>query len=153
MKHISNSEQETFDFAKAFAASLKGGEVIGLCGNLGAGKSVFARGLAAGLGIKKKITSPTFVLMNVYPVKHANIKFLCHIDAYRLKGEADLAAIGALDYFGRADTITLIEWADKIKGLLPKGIRLIKLNNLDKEKRLITYLNQSYENGPTPQRL
>lgn len=139
MKYITNSEQETFELAKDFGAGLKGGEVIGLSGNLGAGKSVFARGLAAGLGIKKKITSPTFVLMNVYPIKQQVIKYFCHIDAYRLRSETDLAAIGAKDYLGRPDTVTVVEWADKVKSLLPKNTKLIKLNNLGKEERVINF--------------
>ncbi|NCQ16448.1 tRNA (adenosine(37)-N6)-threonylcarbamoyltransferase complex ATPase subunit type 1 TsaE, partial [Candidatus Falkowbacteria bacterium] len=119
MRLISRSEKQTFNFAKNFSKRLKGGEVIGLIGNLGAGKTIFTKGLAAGLGIIKNITSPTFVLMRVYPVKSRRIKQLVHIDAYRVKSARDLTAIGADEYFGRPDTITAIEWADKIKKILP----------------------------------
>ncbi|OIP80580.1 MAG: tRNA (adenosine(37)-N6)-threonylcarbamoyltransferase complex ATPase subunit type 1 TsaE [Parcubacteria group bacterium CG2_30_45_37] len=134
MRLISRSEKQTFNFAKNFSKRLKGGEVIGLIGNLGAGKTIFTKGLAAGLGIIKNITSPTFVLMRVYPVKSRRIKQLVHIDAYRVKSARDLTAIGADEYFGRPDTITAIEWADKIKKILPKTAKFVKIiyqqNNL-----------------------
>lgn len=138
MKYILNSEKETFEFSKDFAGKLKGGEIIGLVGNLGAGKTVFSRGLAAGLDIKNKITSPTFVLMKVYEVKRKNIKYFCHIDAYRLRSAQDLLAIGADDYLGKADTITLIEWADKIKTILPPQTRIINIKIQNGTKREIS---------------
>lgn len=107
-------------------------------GNLGAGKTIFTKGLALGLGIKKNITSPTFVLMKIYRVKSLNIKFLVHIDAYRIKSADDLTAIGANEYFNRTDTVTVIEWADKIKKILPKKTRLIKIS-INKNSRTIYY--------------
>lgn len=130
---FSSSEQKTRSIAKRFARKLKGGEVIGLVGDLGAGKTIFTKGLAAGLGIKKSITSPTFVLMRVYPVKYRQIKQLAHLDAYRVKSAKDLTAIGIDDYLNRPDTVTVIEWADKIKTALPKTARFIT----------ITYKNNS----------
>lgn len=136
MKHLSNSEKETFDFAKKFAKKLKGGEVLGLIGDLGAGKTVFAKGLAAGLGIKQKITSPTFVLMKVYPVNKKSIKNLVHIDAYRLKSERDLEAIGATEYFSDPSSVVLIEWADRVKKILPKNNKEVKIL-IKKTRRLI----------------
>jgi len=119
MKIITNSEKETFDLAKFLAQKAKGGEVYALSGNLGAGKTVFARGFAAGLGIKRNVNSPTFVLMKIYPVKkHQTIKHLCHIDAYRLKSAVDLEAIGAGDYIGKKDSVSLIEWPEMVKNFL-----------------------------------
>jgi tRNA threonylcarbamoyladenosine biosynthesis protein TsaE len=139
MKIITNSEQETFEFAKKLAKKARGGEVYALSGDLGAGKTVFARGFAAGLGIKRNINSPTFVLMKVYPVKkHKTIKHLCHIDAYRLKFARDLAAIGALDYIGKKDCVCLIEWAEKIKKILPKKLKQIKIKHQKENKREIS---------------
>lgn len=140
MKIILNSEEETIKFAKTFANQLKGSEIIGLVGNLGAGKTVFSRALASGLKITNKITSPTFVLMKVYEVKkHPTIKYLCHIDAYRLKTANDLVAIGANEYFGRADTVSVIEWADKIKNILPKNTKYIKIKIGENNQRIINY--------------
>ena len=129
MKFLSASEKETLSFAKKFSKNLTGGLTIGLIGNLGAGKTIFTKGLAAGLGIKKNITSPTFILMRVYSVKrHRIIKTLVHIDAYRIKSTRDLMAIGADEYFNRPDTITVIEWADRIKPILPKKTKFVKIN-------------------------
>jgi len=134
MKFLSTSEKQTFNFAKKFSKKLTGGETIGLIGNLGAGKTIFTKGLAAGLAIKKNLTSPTFVLMKIYPVaKHRQIKLLAHLDAYRIKSAKDLVAIGVAEYFGRPDTVTVIEWADKIKKILPKKTKFIN----------ITYKNNS----------
>ncbi|MBI2459407.1 MAG: tRNA (adenosine(37)-N6)-threonylcarbamoyltransferase complex ATPase subunit type 1 TsaE [Parcubacteria group bacterium] len=129
MTFFSRSEKQTLNFAKKFSKNLTGGLVLGLVGNLGAGKTIFTKGLALGLGIKKNLTSPTFVLMKIYPVsQHQPIKFLVHLDAYRIKRASELTAIGAAEYFNRPDTITVIEWADKIKTILPKKARLIKIN-------------------------
>lgn len=139
MKFLSTSEKQTFNFAKKFSKNLTGGRILGLTGNLGAGKTIFTKGLALGLGIKKNITSPTFVLMKVYPVtKNQKIKFLVHIDAYRIKSARDLMTIGSDEYFKRPDTITVIEWADKIKKILPGKTKFVKIS-IDKTSRIINY--------------
>jgi tRNA threonylcarbamoyladenosine biosynthesis protein TsaE len=138
MKIITNSEKETFDFAKSLAVKARGGEVYALSGNLGAGKTVFTRGFAIGLGVKHNVNSPTFVLMKVYPVKkHQTIKHFCHIDAYRLKSSADLEAIGALDYFGKKDAICFIEWPENIKKLLKNNAIYIKISQKNNNIRTI----------------
>lgn len=121
MKNIFKSEKETLDFAKGFAKKLKGGEVIGLTGELGAGKTVFAKGLAKGLGIKKNIQSPTFLLMKVYDIeKPGKIKFLVHIDAYRLKSFRELHDIGISDWLERKDVVTVIEWIQNVSSIFDK---------------------------------
>jgi len=138
MNIITNNEEETFAFAKKFAETLEGGEIIGLIGDLGAGKTVFTKGLAAGLGIKNNVNSPTFVLMKVYKAK-GKIKTLVHIDAYRLQNMADLVAIGAEDYFNRNDTITVIEWIDKIQSELPdNNLIIFNLAHQNKDKRILS---------------
>ncbi|MDD4332611.1 MAG: tRNA (adenosine(37)-N6)-threonylcarbamoyltransferase complex ATPase subunit type 1 TsaE [Patescibacteria group bacterium] len=145
-KIITNSSKETLAFAKNFAKKLKGGEVIGLVGDLGAGKTFFTQGVAKELGIKTKVNSPTFVIMKIYnstssadglKAKSSKLKALVHIDAYRLKSGHDLEAIGALDYFGRPDTVVIIEWADKIKKILPKKTKYINIKNLEEHKRVL----------------
>ncbi len=124
---ITKSTKETINLGKKLAKKLHGGEILALSGNLGAGKTTLIKGIAAGLGIKKIITSPTFVLMKVYKVKHKNIKRLVHIDCYRIKKPSDIIAIGATEYFGKKDTVTVIEWPEKIKKILPRQILKIKL--------------------------
>lgn len=118
--HTTHSDQETKNFAKNFAARLKGGDIICLHGNLGAGKTTFVQGLAEGLGITNDITSPTFTLMNLYPVSPTKFVFskLVHIDTYRLEGAQELLDIGSEDYLGQKDTVTIIEWPEKIASLL-----------------------------------
>lgn len=102
-------------FAKKFAASLKGGEVVGLVGDLGAGKTTFVQQLAAALGVKEAVKSPTFILMQVMPTaKRTGVHALCHVDAYRLKDWAELAAIGFEDYAGAERTVSVVEWADRV---------------------------------------
>ena len=140
MKVITKSEKETFALAKKIGSRAKGGEVYALWGNLGAGKTVFARGFAAGLGITRNINSPTFVLMKVYPVKkHKTIKEFCHIDAYRLANARDLQAIGASDYLKNKNSVCLVEWPERIKKILsPKAIA-IKIKHLKEDSREIEF--------------
>lgn len=138
MEFISRSEQETFGFAQALASRLRGGEVLALIGDLGAGKTVFARGLAAGLGVKENVNSPTFVLMKVYRVKdRPGVRQFVHIDAYRLESGAELKQIGVEDFLGKQDTVVLIEWADRVKKILPQKAITIKIK-ADEEKREIS---------------
>jgi tRNA threonylcarbamoyladenosine biosynthesis protein TsaE len=139
MKILTQSAGQTLDVAKKFAGQLKGGQVIGLIGQLGAGKTVFVSGLAAGLGLKQRLTSPTFVLMKLYRLKNKNrpLKMLAHIDAYRLTKTKQLEAIGADEYFKRPDTVTVIEWADKIKKVLPKQTKYIKIEHRGIKQRII----------------
>ena len=118
---LSNSPQETKKLGESFGKKLKGGEVIGLIGQLGGGKTVFVQGIAKGLGIKEKITSPSFILMKSYPVKKGKIKNLVHIDCWRIKSENELETIGLEDYLGKKNTVIVIEWADKVKKFLPKN--------------------------------
>ncbi len=130
MQIITTSEKQTLALAKKIAGKLKGGEIIGLSGDLGAGKTVFVRGLAQGLGIKSRITSPTFVLMKIYKIKgKTKIKNLVHIDAYRINSYRDITAIGVQEYFYRPDTVVVIEWAEKIKKILPAKTRYINIKH------------------------
>mgnify|MGYP000223841076 CR=1 FL=1 len=132
-KIITKTTEETKKWAHDYAQALEGGEIIGLIGDLGAGKTTFSQGLALGLGIKQNVNSPTYVIMKIYPVNipGSSIKNLVHIDAYRLESESDLEAIGALEYFGRKDTVVLIEWADKLALILNKTKKQVILINID----------------------
>ena len=135
-----NTEKEMISFGTEFAKTLKGGDIVLLEGNLGAGKTIFTKGIAKYLGIKKAITSPTFTLMNIYKVLRPKSSVLCltHIDTYRLDNEKDLVEIGVEDYLGKSDTVCLIEWPEKIKNLL-RGKKVIKIIiEHDDEGRIIT---------------
>ncbi|MFA5061871.1 MAG: tRNA (adenosine(37)-N6)-threonylcarbamoyltransferase complex ATPase subunit type 1 TsaE [Patescibacteria group bacterium] len=137
MPMITNSEKETEKFGQDLSAKLKGGEVVLLSGELGAGKTTLIKGLARGLGIKNEMTSPTFTLMNVCPMP-AGRNFV-HIDTYRLKNAQELIDIGVEDYLGKPNTICVIEWPEKISGLLQnKKTISILLEHLEETKRKIT---------------
>lgn len=139
MKYITKNEKGTFNIAKDFAKKLKGGEVIAMTGDLGAGKTAFTKGLAAGLGIKNIITSPTFVLMKNYQIKDSKkpVKQLAHIDAYRLSNGMELEALGAEDYFNNENCVTVIEWAERVKDILPKHYFLFIFRVLNETNREI----------------
>jgi len=126
-EYISNSQEETFVIGKELAATLQGGEILALSGDLGAGKTAFVQGLAVGLGVKDQVNSPTFAIMKLYRANRAKIKQLCHVDAYRLSSASELSDIGISDYFNQSDTVTAIEWADKVKSVLPESFIAIKL--------------------------
>lgn len=149
LKIISRSEKQTFNLGKKLAKKLRGGEIIALIGELGAGKTVLIKGLAVGLGVKKTITSPTFVLMKIYKILNfkSEILNLIHVDAYRLRSGQDLIDIGLKDWLGQSDTVTVIEWADRVKDILsrfnlrslPKKIIIIKIKTgKKKNERIIT---------------
>lgn len=143
--YTAHSAKDMRAFGARISARLKGGDVVLLEGNLGAGKTQCAQGVARALGITKSITSPTFTLMNVYKVPAAkgrahHITHLVHIDLYRLKTADEAYAIGIMDYIGEPSTLTLIEWPEKIKNTLPVGsVRAqVNIKTLQKNKRLIT---------------
>lgn len=112
---------QTQIFAKDLVKELRGGDVLALSGNLGSGKTTFTQSLVSTLGAKGPVTSPTFVLMKLYelPKLINGIKRVCHIDTYRLESKEDLLSIGAEEYIGSPDTLTIIEWPEKVKDLLP----------------------------------
>lgn len=132
MKLITRNEEETREAGKKIAAQLRGGDVVCLYGELGAGKTTFVKGLAGGLGVRDEILSPTFTLMNVYKLesriwnRESGIETLVHIDTYRLKDEEELRQIGAEDYIGKSNVLTVVEWPEKIEGIL-EGKRVIKI--------------------------
>lgn len=108
-------------FAAEFAASLKGGEVIGLVGDLGAGKTTFTQALAAAFGVEREVKSPTFTLMQLYPTgvaaRDRGVSLLCHVDAYRTEDEAELFGIGLEEYIADPHCVTVVEWADRAPSL------------------------------------
>jgi len=108
--------------AKKIAKQLKGGEILALIGPLGSGKTAFAKALGKQLKIRHKITSPTFTLMHVFAGRLRKNKpvVMYHLDLYRTKNFAEVKALGITELWGKPQTVTLIEWADKIKKYLPK---------------------------------
>ena len=137
MQKITNSSEETKKLAQDFTKKLKGGEIIALFGDLGSGKTTFTQGLAKGLGVKERITSPAFVILNLHKVKKG--LGLAHFDLYRLNNEAELEGIGATDYLSKKDIICVIEWPEKAKKLLSPNTIWITFEHIDENKRKITF--------------
>ena len=109
------SQAETARLGEALAPLLDPGDVICLNGDLGAGKTAFARGVARGLGVEGHVTSPTFTLINEY---QGRLPFY-HMDVYRLEGSGEMEDLGCEEYF-YGDGATLIEWAEKVPEALPR---------------------------------
>ena len=130
--HTSASESETFELAKRLAESFQGQEVVFLTGELGAGKTIFAKGIAAGLGLDdvNQVCSPSFTLVNIYQAKCP----IFHIDLYRLEKNSEIEDLGWEDYLDRG--VIIVEWAEKLK-MDVEAIR-INIEVLNDETRKIT---------------
>lgn len=113
--------------------------VFGLEGNLGTGKTTFLQGFAMGLGIKEKILSPTFVILKRFKIKDLRFKNFYHIDCYRIQKSKELLDLGFKKIISNPQNIIAIEWADRIRKILPKTTLMLKFKFLDKNKRLISF--------------
>ena len=120
---MSHSPEETIGWAENYAKSLKAGDTVLLEGNMGAGKTVLAKGIAKGLGITDEITSPTYAYVNTYGEK------LFHFDCYRIRSERQAVELGFCDYFG-AGGICLLEWSENIAGLLPENCKRVRISGM-----------------------
>ncbi len=129
---LSHSAQQTREFAADYARTLNGGDIVLLEGEMGAGKTVFAKGIAEGLGITEDITSPTYAYMNDYGGR------LYHYDCYRLSSGAQAEALGLCDYF-YAQGVCLIEWPRNIADVLPANCRRVSIKKLSQDEREIIY--------------
>jgi len=131
-EYLTNSERETFLLAKKLAQDFKGQEVVFLMGELGAGKTVFAKGIAAGLGLKDvhQVCSPSYTLINIYKAKYP----IFHIDLYRLGKNAEILDLGWEDYLGQG--IIVVEWAEKMKFNLD-AIRVVLHTGKRNQRKII----------------
>lgn len=132
MEIITESQSETIEFAKKYGQSLKSGDVVLLNGEMGAGKTVFTKGIALALGITSEITSPTYAYLNDYDGK------LYHYDCYRLSSGEDAEALGLTEYF-YALGVCVIEWSENIRDVLPDNCKTVTIEKIDENTRKITY--------------
>ncbi len=131
-KIITASREETEAFAREYAKTLRAGDVVILDGDMGAGKTVFSKGIALGLGITEPVTSPTYAYMNDYDGR------LFHYDCYRIESVAQAENLGLADYFDMGG-ICLVEWAQNIAPLLPKNCKRVRIRKLSENEREIEY--------------
>ena len=120
------------------AAQLQAGDVLALSGPLASGKTTLTQQIMLAMGYTGKVTSPTFVLEKHYPVHHAGIREVVHLDFYRLKPE-ELATFGWQDYLGQPETLTIIEWPGVGLEHLPRQTKTIKLEIIDDQTRRFSF--------------
>ncbi len=140
---ITKNNQETKKIGYDIGQSLFGNEIIALEGDLGAGKTTLLQGLASGLGIKDLVNSPTFNILKRYNLKtrltdqSIKLKYFYHIDAYRLKNSQELKDLGWEEMINDENSVIAIEWAEKIKDILPPNTIQIKLKHVNEQTRQI----------------
>ena len=136
MKQNITKTSDTKKMAALIKKALSGGDVIGLIGPLGAGKTTFTQCLAKQLGVTKPVNSPTFNIVKIYQTNHSQIKKLIHIDAYRLSSGQELEFLGVEEYFVDNSALTIIEWADKVMDILPSKTHLLKFSLIGRKRFL-----------------
>ena len=129
MEYLSNSEVETEALGEALAGRLTAGDVIAFSGDLGAGKTAFTRGLARGLGVTERVTSPTFTIVNEYLGGRLP---LFHFDLYRLGSAEELFDIGWEDYLDRGG-VCAVEWSEQVADALPDDTIYVTLTRRDED--------------------
>ncbi|MFA7319004.1 MAG: tRNA (adenosine(37)-N6)-threonylcarbamoyltransferase complex ATPase subunit type 1 TsaE [Parcubacteria group bacterium] len=145
---ITTTSAQTQEAGRLLAKEFQGGEVICLSGELGAGKTTFTQGLLGGLGLEGPFTSPTFLVMKEYEIKYpiSNIQYpikyqnVYHIDAYRV-GTEDILALGWEEMVANPENIIIIEWAERVKEIIPNNAIWINFEWLDENRRKITLSN------------
>ena len=138
---VTRSPAETAAVGKALAGFLRDGDVVLLHGDLGAGKTRLAKGIAAALGISEVVSSPSFALVNEYDTESAAVSRLFHLDLYRLRDESDLASIGFDDLVASADGVVLIEWPERAAAALPERFLLIEIENRGSDERHLRFVS------------
>jgi len=134
-EYVTNSERETFLLAKKLSQGFEGDEVVFLEGELGTGKTVFAKGLAAGLGLKDfhQVCSPSYTLVNIYQAKFP----IYHLDLYRLEKDSEIMDLGWEDYLGQG--VIIVEWAEKVKFNLDAIRVTFRMGKKDQRKITISF--------------
>jgi tRNA threonylcarbamoyladenosine biosynthesis protein TsaE len=145
---ITKNSKETQKLGEDLAKKLKGGEIICLSGDLGSGKTTFTQGLLKGLKLKGPFTSPTFLIMKKYApclkAKSYNLKAIYHVDAYRVNAK-DVLDLGweeiIADNPPAGGNIVIIEWAEKIRDIIPEGAKWIRFEFISEKEREIILKN------------
>ena len=153
---ITNNSSETQKLGEEFAKSLKRGEIIAMYGDLGSGKTTFVQGVARGLGIERRIISPTFIIIRSYKIKNTlrlrpapdgaglrsgqankKLKMFYHIDLYRIESEKGIEGLGIEEIINDPQNIAAIEWAERMGDLLSRKRWDVSFDNVGGDKRRI----------------
>ena len=132
-EYITKNEQETELVGAAFAGKLPAGAVVAMYGDLGAGKTAFVRGMARGMGIDCRVSSPTFTIVNEY----LGERELIHFDMYRLSDAEELFDIGWEDYLNRG-AVCAVEWSENVEDAFDGDEYMVKIEKLGDSERKIT---------------
>ena len=135
-KIISYSENDTANLAAELAAELPKGTVIALYGDLGAGKTVFSRAFAKAIGVKENVSSPTYTIIQEYPLDDGS--YFYHLDLYRIKNSGDALAFAVDEYLNDGNSYALLEWPERIEDILPPETLVIRIKHLSDTEREIT---------------
>jgi tRNA threonylcarbamoyladenosine biosynthesis protein TsaE len=145
MEIITNSSNQTKKLGEALAKKIKSRKknkalVLGLSGDLGGGKTTFLQGFAKGLGIKKRVLSPTFLIMKKFELNNSTIRQFSnfyHFDCYRIKKSKEILDLGFKKITSDPKNIVAVEWAERIKKIMPRNTIWIKFEFIDENKRKI----------------
>jgi tRNA threonylcarbamoyladenosine biosynthesis protein TsaE len=146
MKWISRSEQQTVSFGEEFGRQyIRDGVVVCVHGELGAGKTHFIKGIAGSLGIdERELTSPTFALANEYECFNIGVPFtLYHLDCYRFEKPEELLELGVEDYLYPQHAATIIEWPERIAGLIPEDAIHVVIDVISETERVVEVRSKS----------
>ncbi len=142
MAEVSKSLEETKNIASSILSHLKSKQnacVVALSGDLGAGKTALSQAFGNLLGVKDNMQSPTFVIMKIYDLEEKNWQKLIHIDAYRLEREEELLHLGWEEIISNPENLVLIEWPERVSGIIPEDAFRVDLRFIDEETREIAY--------------
>ena len=139
IKITTHSFSETENVGKALAAAMQGGGFVAFCGDLGAGKTAFTRGMGEILCPEAEVCSPTYAIINEY--KKDGKTVLCHVDAYRISDDDDLYSTGFYDCLDYENCVMAVEWCENIPFAVPSDAVRVTISKLGESKRLITIEN------------
>lgn len=141
MEILSKTTEDTKKLAERLSGVLEPGAVIALSGDLGGGKTTFTGFLVAALGFESRVQSPTFVIIRHYKREFGDIKYINHIDLYRMTSKEEVMDLGLAEMFVEPETITLIEWPNLIESELPKDTIRIYFDYMGETERKINVQN------------
>ena len=137
----SKSLEDTEQTVKEFVERIVPGEqavVVGLAGELGAGKTAFVKGVAKAFGVPEVVTSPTFVIEKIYKLERQPFKHLIHVDAYRLESAEELRAIGFEEIITDPGNLIFVEWPERVREILPLDMVIIEFEVVGENTRRIS---------------